>query len=204
MSMTLIHENKVPSSYSNAFIAEVKEVSSRLGINPNWLMQVMYFESAGSFSPSKVNPYSGATGLIQFMPNTAIGLGTTVLQLSKMTAVQQLEYVYKYYATYKSKIKSFVDLYLTTFFPVAVGKPESFIIQTKNISAALIASQNPAFDTNKDGSITVKEITDVMLSKIPKEWISEFKKKRQYCTESQIYLSPRWPLVRCTIFLRVF
>lgn len=58
MSMTLIHENKVPSSYRNAFITKVKEVSSRLGINPNWLMQVMYFERAGSFSPSKVNPYS--------------------------------------------------------------------------------------------------------------------------------------------------
>jgi hypothetical protein len=174
----LIYEDKVPQSYRTAFIAKVKDVATRLGINPNWLMQVMYFESAKTFSPSIKNPYTGATGLIQFMPTTATGLGTTVLQLSQMSAVEQLEYVYKYYAPYKAKIKSYVDLYLTTFFPLAVGKDGNFIIQTSKISAALIATQNPAFDLNKDGQITVKEITEVMLSKVPKNWLSVFQKKK--------------------------
>lgn len=181
----LIYENKVPQSYRTAFIAKVKEVSARLGINPNWLMQVMYFESAKTFSPSVSNPYTGAVGLIQFMPDTAIGLGTTVLQLSNMTAVQQLEYVYKYFAPYKSKIKSYVDLYLSTFFPLAVGKDENFIIQTSKLSASLIATQNPVFDLNKDGQITVKEITQVMLSKVPTDWLSEFQKKKDLPLDSE-------------------
>lgn len=47
----LIYENKVPASYRTAFIAKVIQVSKNLGINPNWLMALIDFESAGSFSP---------------------------------------------------------------------------------------------------------------------------------------------------------
>lgn len=175
----LIYEDKVPSSYRADFVNAVKHYSSQLGISPSWLMAVMYFESAKTFSPSVSNPYTNATGLIQFMPNTAIELGTTVNALAKMTAVEQLEYVYKYYVRYRSKLKSYVDLYLITFFPIAAGKPANYILQTSSLPASLIASQNPVFDLNKDGQITVAEIQEVMLSKIPGEWMSFFKKKRQ-------------------------
>lgn len=174
----LIYEEKIPANYRAAFVEKIKEVSSRLGINPNWLMAVINFESAGSFSSSIKNPYTGATGLIQFMPSTAIGLGTTVLQLSQMSAVEQLDYVYKYYSTYKNKLNGYVDLYLTTFFPVAVGKPDNYVLSTKNISESVIAKQNPAFDINKDGKITVGEIKQVMLSKIPSNWLNQFDKKK--------------------------
>lgn len=175
--MALIYENKVPLSYRTAFIAKIKDVSAKLGINPNWLMAIINWESAGSFSPSITNSI-GATGLIQFMPNTAIGLGTTTTALRNMTAVQQLDYVYKYYLPYKDKIKSYVDCYLVTFFPAAVGKPETFVIQTASLPASLIARQNPAFDVNKDKQITVAEIASVMLKKLPSEWIKEFVKKK--------------------------
>lgn len=50
----------------------------------------------------KVNaPGSGAIGLIQFMPSTAKGLGTSTSALKQMTAVDQLAYVEKYFAPYK-------------------------------------------------------------------------------------------------------
>lgn len=174
----LIYEEKIPANYRAAFVEKIKEVSSRLGINPNWLMAVINFESAGSFSPSIRNPYSNATGLIQFMPSTAVGLGTTIQKLAQMTAVEQLEYVYKYYATYRSKLNNYVDLYLTTFFPAAVGKSDDYILQTSSISANLIATQNPAFDLNKDGKVTVGEIKQIMLSKIPSNWLNQFDKKK--------------------------
>ena len=52
---------------------------------------VMSFETGGSFSPGQKNQAgSGATGLIQFMPNTAKGLGTTTEELSKMNRAQQI------------------------------------------------------------------------------------------------------------------
>ncbi|WNM19281.1 transglycosylase SLT domain-containing protein [Flavobacterium capsici] len=176
--MSLIYENKVPSSYRIPFIAKVKEIATKLGINPNWLMAIMHWESAGTFSPSITNSI-GATGLIQFMPSTAIGLGTTTTALRNMTAVQQLDYVLKYYLPYKSKITNYVDCYLVTFFPAAVGKDENYIIQTSKLPASLIATQNPAFDINKDKKVTVGEIATVMLRKLPTEWIKEFVKKKQ-------------------------
>lgn len=175
----LIFEDKVPASYRSPFVGMVKHYSAKLGIDPNWLMAVMYFESAKSFSPSIKNPYTNATGLIQFMPNTAIELGTNIAQLSSLTAVEQLFWVYKYYVRYKSKLNSYIDLYLITFFPLAAGKPLSFILQTSSLPASLIATQNPVFDTNKDGKVTVGEIQAVMLKKIPQSWMSAFKKKAQ-------------------------
>jgi hypothetical protein len=178
----LIFQNSVPAAYREPFIAKVKQVCSRLGIDPNWLMAIMYFESARTFSPSITNSI-GATGLIQFMPSTARGLGTTTDALRNMSAVQQLDWVEKYYKqNYKylkiTKASSYVDTYLITFFPAAVNKGLDFIIQTKSLSAALIAKQNPIFDNNKDGKITVREVQEVMVNKLPKEWATYFEKKK--------------------------
>lgn len=176
----LIFEEKVPLSYRASFVGEVVRYSNMLGINPNWLMAVMYFESGNTFSPSIQNPYTNATGLIQFMPSTANELGTSIEVLKNMSATEQLQYVYKYYARYKSKLKSYVDLYLITFFPISAGKPLSYVLQTASLPASLIATQNPVFDTNKDGKVTVGEIQEVMLSKIPGVWKTMFVKKKAF------------------------
>ena len=168
--MALIYENKVPQSYRVPFIAKVRTISEKLAIDPNWLMAIMYFESAGTFSPSITNPI-GAVGLIQFMPATAKSLGTTSTSLKSMTAVNQLDYVYKYFLPYKSKITNYIDTYFAVFFPLAIGKDDEWIIQTSGISSSLIAKQNPAFDTNKDGKIKVWEVKKVMLDRLPSEWL---------------------------------
>ena len=167
----LIFENKLPSHNRNAVIAKINSVSSNLGIRPNWLMAVINFETAGTFSPSIKNKYTGATGLIQFMPSTAVGLGTSTAQLALMPFEKQLEYVEKYYRPYKSKIKGFIDLYLATFFPVSMGKPDNWVLKTGGISAATIAAQNPAFDPFKTGKVTVGAIKKVILAKVPAEYI---------------------------------
>ena len=173
----MIYEENVPANYRSAFLAKVQEVSARLGINPNWLMAIMNWESARTFSSSVKNPHSDATGLIQFMPATARELGTTVEQLARMTAVEQLEWVYKYYVRYRSKLNSYTDLYLTTFYPAAVGKPSDYVLGSSAYWIGKIAEQNPAFDVNRDRQITKGEIEQVMLKKIPSNWIEQFKKK---------------------------
>lgn len=172
--MQLIFEENVPIVYGNGFVASVIDYSESLGIDPNWLMAVINFETAGTFSASIRNPYSNATGLIQFMPSTAIGLDTTIDELALMSAEEQLYYVHRYYYPYRHKIKSYVDLYLATFFPVAMTKPESYILQTRNISASAIADVNPVFDLNNDREITVGEIKQVIIDKIPQTWRSYF------------------------------
>lgn len=167
----LIFEEKIPNNRTE-FKSKVRQVSDNLDIDPNWLMAVMNFES--NLNPKAVNPYTGATGLIQFMPSTARGLGTTVRDLRNMDNVMQLDYVEKYYKPYKSRLLNYEDLYLATFFPKAMNKPLDYILETDTISAAKIASQNPVFDANKDKEITVKEIKEMLMKKIPSSWHNVF------------------------------
>ena len=54
------------------FQTRMQAMCSRLKINPEHLKVVMYKESR--FNPQARNKDSGATGLIQFMPDTAVGL----------------------------------------------------------------------------------------------------------------------------------
>lgn len=80
------------------FARAVAGVADRLGIPAQWLVDVMAFETGGTFSPGISNGAgSGATGLIQFMPDTARGLGTSTGALAGMTRTQQLRYVEKYF-----------------------------------------------------------------------------------------------------------
>lgn len=139
-----------------------------LKINPNWLLAVMYFESGGTFSPAKRNPI-GSVGLIQFTRDkagvqykTIGGVKYMLDDLAKMSFVQQMDIVEKYYkeARGSKKLTSFIDTYLVTFFPAALGKPNSYVFATKNLAASLIAKQNPAFDRNKDGVIHKGEVVE--------------------------------------------
>lgn len=178
----LIYENKVPASYRTAFIAKVIQVSKNLGINPNWLMALIDFESAGSFSPSKTNSL-GYTGLIQFGPGAATDLKTTLTALRNMTAVQQLDYVERYYKMWYKRLKinapnSYIDTYLITLFPIAVNKGLDFVISSNSISAESFERANPAFDLNNNKQVTVAEIQSVMLKRLPTEWIKDFLKKK--------------------------
>jgi hypothetical protein len=142
------------------FVAKVKEMSTRLGIKPEWLLAVMKNESG--MSTTARNPNGGATGLIQFMPATARGLGTTTEALSKMSATEQLKYVEKYFQPFAGKIKSGSDLYMATFWPAGVGKPDSY-----NIGGAEVARVNKIFDLDKNGQITAGEFREYYRKRFP-------------------------------------
>lgn len=172
--MSLIHEDKIRSNKAE-FISKLMLYCKALGIDPNWLMQVMYNESG--LDPQARNPYTNAVGLIQFMPDTAAYLGTSIPELLKMSNVQQLDYVYKYLKTYSGKLKSYIDTYFAVFFPAAINKPIDWVFQTSKLSASLIARQNPVFDLNKDQVLTVREVQEAMLRNIPAQFRELFKKK---------------------------
>lgn len=152
-----------------AFMNKLNEICQKLDIpNVNWLLLVMKKESG--INPKAYNKNGGATGLIQFMPNTAKGLGTTTDALRSMNGVEQLEYVYKYFKPYTGKIKSVEDLYMITFFPVALGKSDDNVIQAKGLSAGAVAKANPVIDINKDGEITNGEFDEYVQKGIPNKW----------------------------------
>lgn len=187
--MGLIFEENIKpyKSSKTEFINKVLDVSKKLDINPNWLMAVMNSESRlDSTIQNTKYPVGGgyATGLIQFIPSTAKGLGTSTDELKNMSSVKQLDYVYKYFLPYKNKIVGYQDLYMVTFFPAAVGKSDSTILEAKNIPAAKIATSNPIFDLNKDNKITVKEVREAFLKRIPENLRTEFKEK--YYTTTKI------------------
>lgn len=113
------------------FINKVKSVASNLGCNYLDLLACMAFETGRTFDPAKRNPKSSATGLIQFMANTAKGLGTTTSYLASLTRTQQMDWVQKYFKNgplAKISSPSIDDLYMAILYPVAVGKPNDYVL----------------------------------------------------------------------------
>lgn len=170
----MILENYIPSN-KQAFIDRVNDICNQLNINPDWLMLNMYHESG--LKPQAYNSNGGATGLIQFMPDTAQGLGTSTDDLYNMSNVDQLDYVLKYYYPYRNKIKTGFDLFLVTFFPAAIGQPDDYVFHTSHLSAQAIASANGIFDLNKDGQITMAEYKQNIKNYFSKFSIDPLKKK---------------------------
>ena len=177
--MALIYENKVPASYRSGFVKKVTEISEKLVIDPNWLMAIMYFESGRTFSPSKGNNI-GCYGLIQFCPDkkglnykTVNGKKYLLADIAKMDYSKQLDLVYEYYKSYTGKLKSYTDTYFVTFFPLAVGKPDDWIIQGGGLTAKQIYNANPAFQNVKDGVLRVWEVKKTILKELPSEWLNE-------------------------------
>ena len=161
----MILENQV----SSPFAAKVRQIASRLGVPPDYLMAVMWSESR--LDPAATNPEGGATGLIQFMPATAAGLGTSCEALREMSALDQLDYVERFFRPYAPRCHTFGAFYMACFFPAAIGKEDDYVLQTRKLSAERIARQNPAFDTDRDGRITAGEFR----RRLPKLFPDEFR-----------------------------
>lgn len=158
---------KVPTDFKHKTI----EVAANLGISPDYLMACMAFETGETFSPKEPNKAgSGAVGLIQFMPKTATkSLKTSVQQLAAMTAVEQLDYVEKYFKLQmgwsKKKLATLEDLYMAILYPAAIGQdPDSALFSQGTIQY----KQNAGFDKNKDGKITPAEISAILRAKYEK------------------------------------
>ena len=166
----LIYERHLPSSFRDAFTAKVRGIAAATGMAAEWLMGVMWQESR--LRPDARNKTTNATGLIQFMPATALALGTTVDALAAMDAVTQLDWVRKYYAPYAGKLHSFADAYFAVFFPAAIGKLDNWTLSSAKLPAGTIAAQNTLYDLNRDGQLTVAEVK----AKLPD--VDAVKKKR--------------------------
>lgn len=147
----------------------------------SWLLTCIAFETGRTFSASVRNMAgSGATGLIQFMPATAIyffweaaeiaawtkeqrkakGIEATD-RLAAMTAEDQLKYVLEYFKPYAGRLNSLEDLYMAILWPAAIGKPVSYVLWDKETRPTTYR-QNSGLDLNKDGAITKEEASRTM------------------------------------------
>ena len=133
-------------------------IASRFNFSAADLFRVMEIES--KINSAAVNPVSNATGLIQFMPATAKGLGTTIQALKKMSPFDQLDYVEKYLKPYKNHINSYPELYLSVFYPHALNKPDDFVLgsEVSMEYARKVRDQNgsigPKYGDHPEGLIT--------------------------------------------------
>lgn len=153
---------------SKIFRDRVLWIESELGIAADHLMAAMAFESGETFRADVKNAAgSGATGLIQFMPATARALGTTVEKLAAMTPEDQLNYVYKYFKPYAGRLRTLSDLYMAILWPRAVGKPESYVLWTRE-SAPTTYRQNAGLDADRNGAITKAESAGKVQAKLVK------------------------------------
>ncbi|HEX2078399.1 MAG TPA: transglycosylase SLT domain-containing protein [Longimicrobium sp.] len=155
---------KLIERVSARFIERVKAMAQRLNLQPLHLLAIMSFESG--FSPSVRHRTSGATGLIQFLPSTAEGLGTTTAELARMIAEDQLEFVEKYFAQFRRKFdthNTLEDAYMAVLFPAAIGKGGGHVLFRQGTRAY---AQNRGLDVNRDGAVTVAEAASKVRARI--------------------------------------
>ena len=163
--MALLFQEQYKGNDKSTFFPALEAMAGRLGTDPNLFMGMMLLESG--LNPQARNSIR-ATGLTQIMPDTALGLGTTVDALYYMTGTQQLKYIEKYFAPHKGKIQNIYSLYMANFMPAHVDDidNDSLVIGTgTNLSPNLIAMQNSGFDLNKNGVITIGEFKEFIRRK---------------------------------------
>lgn len=153
---------------SKEFRDSVLWIQGQLGLKADYLMTCMYFETGGTFSPKAANPVSSATGLIQFMDATVASMvkqypvlaksGIRKAEdLEKLSAVQQLAWVFYYFKAFGNDLSkwSLEDTYMAILLPAMIGKP--LTERMKWSQSAYHA--NRGLDWNKDGTITKEEAT---------------------------------------------
>lgn len=147
-------------------------MGERLQIHPSWLLAVMFHESR--LNPAALNfRGSGATGLIQFMGpalkdiNQRLGTKYYLSHIKAMDAVTQLHLVEEYYRMVQERygsISNFTDAYLAVLYPRAIGKSPDHVLFARPSRSY---HQNSGLDINKDGRVTVGDISGRLYRMFP-------------------------------------
>lgn len=154
------------------FNKKLKKVADALGIDDANLKAIIRTES--NFNPRAEDPNHISGGLIGFTDKTARSLGTTKADILNMSAVDQLDYVYKFYKMVG--VQPGMDrgtIYMLTFMPAyakasddtVLGQQGGGTLGRTGLSMHKIWLQNPVFSgggpRNKPGSKTYFTVGDV-------------------------------------------
>lgn len=134
--------------------------------DPNALAALIQIESGGD--PQAVNPKSGASGLIQWMRDTAKDYGTTLPKIRRMSAQDQLALAERYWQNvYRGKLADVGDYYMGGFAPAFIGAPEDTVIEVngkKALKGTSLYDQNAGLDWNADGIISAGDVRSLFRS----------------------------------------
>jgi len=130
----------------------IRAEAARIGANAEDLEALIRFETGGKFSTKVVNPSSGATGLIQFMPSTARKLGTTTAALARMSHAEQFAHVSHYFdRVIAGKWEGPAgNLHTTQALFMAVFYPEYRYVEPHARFPAGVIAANPGIETPAD------------------------------------------------------
>lgn len=160
------------------FNAKLEKVAKALGIDPNNLRIIIKAESGGR--PNAEDPWKVSAGLIGFTSQTAQALGTTKEEILKMSAVEQLDLVYKFYKM--NGLKPGSDrgtMYMLTFMPAFAYSPDDTVLGQKDggtlmlpngrsskLSMHKVWEQNPGFGKSRGKDFfTVGDVKALINSK---------------------------------------
>ena len=151
------------------FKEKIKQISNEIGVNENSIIKLMKHESGLN---SSIKNSIGCVGLIQFCPDNKGGSSKTINgKIYNLSELQndlelQLDAIKEFWSKGRrnGKIKSTKDLYIYNFFPVAAGKSDNYVLQTKGLSAEKVARANPIFNRTLgkpiDTPLTVGDLGD--------------------------------------------
>lgn len=155
-------EEEARSLHGQEFVNAVYAIESRYKLPKGSLFSI--FQAESGMNPAARNRSSGAVGLIQFMPSTlannaAYG-GLSPAQVQAMSALQQLNLVDAFYRSWYNRGKrprSPEEVYLLTFYPAAVGRPNNFVLgsEVSTQRAFAVGQANRGFDVDNDGVISI-------------------------------------------------
>ena len=138
----------------NTALTELKKNYPRL--SDTELYDVIFKES--SYNPQAINKTSGASGLFQFMPDTAKSLGYTTAQIRAMTPSEQLK-VYGEYMAQNKFNENTMPLALLQAAPSKLSNWDKMtgdsVIYKKGSKAW---KSNPGWRSDKNGDITVESL----------------------------------------------
>ncbi len=105
-------------------------IAERHGWDPNALATIIQIESGGD--PQARNRYTGATGLIQWMPETAELYGTTTAAIYRMNRIEQLDLAEKYWQNvYRHPPQEVGNYYIGVFMPKFMNASNDTIVGQK-------------------------------------------------------------------------
>ena len=133
------------------FKEKLKQISNEIGVSEDSIIKLMKHESG---LDSSVKNSIGCVGLIQFCPDSGGGSTKTINgKTYNLTELQnnlelQLDAIKEFWSKGErdGKIKNAKDLYIYNFFPVAAGKSDDYVLQTRELSAEKVARANPIFN----------------------------------------------------------
>lgn len=161
-----LYEPSIPANARAAFVA----MCGRLGAAPSDIAVCIKIES--NFNPAAKAPGSSASGLIQIIEANARKLGTTTADLRQKSFVEQLPYVEGYLRNAMRETgkqpQNVYDWYLLIHYPVAVGKPDNYVLYAAPGDAY---NGNKGLDANKDGQVTIAEIKRRVNQQIPAGYV---------------------------------